>query len=431
MSTEKIEKAIDLHRSGKINRAKKLYEQILKSNPDSVDALHFLGVLYFQNGQTAKGVELVTQALKLNPRYADAHNNLGNMLKTSGRLKEAELSYALALQCNENHVEALSNLGVIYRLKNKPEEALTLLSRAAELAPNTAFVQHSLALALATLKRFAEADDALRRAFELDDSLTYVFLSLGRTLSINGYRGQTIEMYRHLLEAHPGHPIATHMLAATLGEDIPDRAADDYVQSLFDKFAASFEMQLERLNYKAPELIRNELDTLLPPNSKLDVLDLGCGTGWCGREIKHLCKKLVGVDLSPGMLKKARQEQTYKELFEEEMVQHLTRRDRSYDLMVSSDAIIYLGKLDELCSAAWQRLNASGHLVFTLEKSASEEADFVLEEHGRYSHSQRYISGVLTNSGFNLLKVKQVVVRMEIGEEVQGWMVVAQKPATA
>ncbi|MEM7002322.1 MAG: methyltransferase domain-containing protein, partial [Pseudomonadota bacterium] len=214
-------------------------------------------------------------------------------------------------------------------------------------------------------------------------------------------------------------------------EDIPDRAADDYVQSLFDKFAASFEMQLERLNYKAPELIRNELDTLLPPNSKLDVLDLGCGTGWCGREIKHLCKKLVGVDLSPGMLKKARQDQTYKELFEEEMVQHLTHRQRCYDLMVSSDAIIYLGKLDELFRAAWQRLNASGHLVFTLEKTASEEADFVLEEHGRYSHSQRYISGVLTNAGFNLLKVKQVVVRMEIGEEVQGWMVVAQKPATA
>ena len=43
------------------------------------------------------------------------------------------------------------------------------------------------------------------------------------------------------------------------------------------------------------------------PQHWLDVVDLGCGTGLFGRLLRQRARKLTGVDLSPNMLKVARQ----------------------------------------------------------------------------------------------------------------------------
>ena len=45
------------------------------------------------------------------------------------------------------------------------------------------------------------------------------------------------------------------MAASFTGQDVPLRASDAYVRSTFDHFAANFEKQLEKLEYRAPELV--------------------------------------------------------------------------------------------------------------------------------------------------------------------------------
>ena len=55
---------------------------------------------------------------------------------------------------------------------------------------------------------------------------------------------------------------------------------------------------MDKLQYKIPKLIR---DILIKPNCNKtlgSVLDLGCGTGLLGPEIKNHCSKLQGIDLS-------------------------------------------------------------------------------------------------------------------------------------
>ena len=97
------------------------------------------------------------------------------------------------------------------------------------------------------------------------------------------------------------------MLAACTGEAAPPRASDNYVRDTFDAFAGSFDQVLDQLGYRAPGLIGELLDRDLPAaDASLMIADAGCGTGLCGEFLRPRAKRLVGIDLSPGMLARAR-----------------------------------------------------------------------------------------------------------------------------
>ena len=76
---------------------------------------------------------------------------------------------------------------------------------------------------------------------------------------------------------------ARHTLAACSGRDVPRARLRRVREATFDDFAATFEAKLARLHYRAPELVATALaGPGVPPEKTLDVLDAGCGTGWCG-----------------------------------------------------------------------------------------------------------------------------------------------------
>jgi predicted TPR repeat methyltransferase len=97
------------------------------------------------------------------------------------------------------------------------------------------------------------------------------------------------------------------MLAACTGRNVPERASNAFVETPFDSFASSFEAKLETLPYRAPALVAAMLkDSGLELSHRLDVLDAGCGTGLCGAVVAPFARRLVGVDMSQGMLAHAK-----------------------------------------------------------------------------------------------------------------------------
>ena len=57
-----------------------------------------------------------------------------------------------------------------------------------------------------------------------------------------------------------------------------------------------------------PELIAGTIAAAAGPGWRGDVLDIGCGTGLCGPLLRPIAVSLCGVDLSAGMIEKARPE---------------------------------------------------------------------------------------------------------------------------
>ena len=73
------------------------------------------------------------------------------------------------------------------------------------------------------------------------------------------------------------------------------------------------------------------------------VIDLGCGTGLAARAFAAVAGEIIGIDLSPRMIERARLTGLYAELEVAEIVQGLVRQpDASADLILAADVMVYV-----------------------------------------------------------------------------------------
>jgi predicted TPR repeat methyltransferase len=240
------------------------------------------------------------------------------------------------------------------------------------------------------------------------------------------------EVFREWLEQQPDNPSARHYYAACSGVNVPDRAGDDYIEQCFDAFAGSFEEQLKvRLSYKAPELIVEAILKFLPPAaSQFDILDAGCGTGLCGPLVVAHAARLVGVDLSAGMLQKAEGKECYDSLIKAELTAYLSAPEQvaSYDVILSADTLCYFGPLESVIGAAYRSLRTGGMIAFSVEDGGerAKVTGYVINPHGRYAHDAGYVEKCLECAGFEVLGIEAAILRNEGGSPVHGLIVVGR-----
>lgn len=386
-----LQKAQNHHRAGRFDEAEQGYRSVLRLRPRDPDALHFFGMLHFHKGDRTQGIDLVRRSLEALNTNPHAWNNLGNMLLAT----------------------------------NQPEAAAEAFEKATQHGGQMPQTWYNRAICLRRLRRYSEAIDCFAKTIELDPHCTPVFERLGMMLYGLGRFRDAADVYRRWLQAEPTNPIARHMLAATTGEDVPARADDDYLRKLFDKFSDSFDENLRELGYRAPELLASTLGEYVSTEGQLDILDAGCGTGLCGPLLRSMARRLVGVDISPGMIEKAQPRGVYDELVVKELCEFMSQRPGEFDVIVSADTLVYFGALEEVAAAARGSLRREGLLAFTVEQLVDGSENFRIQPHGRYAHREQYLRDVLTGAGFQRVDIRSVVLRRERGADVQGHLVVA------
>jgi|GEM_PF-1775667 tetratricopeptide (TPR) repeat protein len=105
-----IQSAINNLQAGNIQEAGNLLKEVLSVQPDNINALHFLGLFYYETGDYDLAAEYILQALQRNPSYADAYNNLGLVLQKKGNPDNAIACYQKALDLNPDFESAHHNL---------------------------------------------------------------------------------------------------------------------------------------------------------------------------------------------------------------------------------------------------------------------------------------------------------------------------------
>ncbi|MEI6706792.1 MAG: tetratricopeptide repeat protein [Methylococcales bacterium] len=157
-TVDKFQQALSLHQQGQLEQAELLYQEILHTEPQHVDALHFLGVLKNQNGQPQLAVDLIQQSLTINANNAGAYSNLGMALQTLNRFDEALICYEKVLELTPDSVDALLSQANLLQTLNRPYEALTSYNRALTIKPDFIDALIGRGIVLQVLNRF---DDAL------------------------------------------------------------------------------------------------------------------------------------------------------------------------------------------------------------------------------------------------------------------------------
>jgi predicted TPR repeat methyltransferase len=425
---EAMELALTLHRQGKLEGAAKVYETLRRVDPKDPNPVHFLGVLCDQRGQTAQALALIHESIALDPTVPDWHNNLGNVLLEAGRLDEAARAYEEAARLAPDRAQVHNNLGVLRREQHRPVEAEAAYRRAVALDPGYVDAFTNLGSLLNGLGRQEEALEAFCHALVLKPRHGRARQALGMAYYTLKRFDEAAQVYREWLQDEPDSPEAAHHLAACSGQGVPGRAADAYVETVFDGFADSFDAKLAQLHYRAPALIEQAVAQVLgEPHGTLAVLDAGCGTGLCGPLLKPYARSLRGVDLSARMLDKAAPRQVYDTLTKAELTAFLEGEPpASLDLIVSADTLCYFGDLGPVSRAAAQALAPGGWLFFTVEGLPQDAAEpFHLNPHGRYSHRPAYLREVLAGAGLAVRELQAVHLRMEGGKPVEGFVVAA------
>jgi predicted TPR repeat methyltransferase len=390
-------KAMAVHQAGRIAEAKAMYDRLLRRRPRDPDALNFLGMLEYQRGNPGRGIELLQQSVRSAPANPHAWMNLGNMLMGTGAIEGAAAAY----------------------------------EKVTSLAPGMWQGWFNRATCLRRLRRLEEAIESLKTAISLKPDHDQAYEKLGMILYRAGKTREMTELYADWVKYNPNNPTARHMYAAAAGLEVPDRASDDYVRTTFDGFADTFDENLQELGYRAPQLLADALERyvgLVGGGSPLDILDAGAGTGLCGPLLRARSQRLVGVDLSPGMLAKARDRRVYDELVTAELCEFMRSRTDAFDVVLSADTLVYFGALEEVIAAARTTLRAPGLLAFTVERwiDGSQGGRYTMGPHGRYLHAEDYVRSALEGAGFRCLETAPAVLRVELGADVHGMVVVAE-----
>jgi predicted TPR repeat methyltransferase len=412
---------------GQLDEAAALYRKVLEANPEHADALHYSGVLAHQRGRLEEGLALVRRSLDIVPSQADWHSNLGRMLQDSGQLEEAIAAYRRALELEPGHANALNNLGALLKVQGLVADAEAAYRAAIGFDPHQADAYHNLAILLGATGRRREAITCFYKALTLRPRHPDARPLHAVAYSEINETGKAARLCEEWASDEPDNPLAIHTLAAVTGRSVPDRASDAYIEQVFDRFSATFEARLAHLRYRAPKLVARAVAAAHAPAPKaLDVLDSGCGTGQCGPLLAPYARRLVGVDLSSGMLSHARHKHVYDELIARELTAFLQSQKSTFDLVVSADTLVYFGALDAVAAAVARALRSGGRFVFTVERADPDVATYCLRPHGRFNHAASYIERVLTGAGLRATW-SRARLRMESGKPVAGLLVSALK----
>jgi len=197
-----------------------------------------------------------------------------------------------------------------------------------------------------------------------------------------------------------------------------------YVARLFDDYAPRFDRHLtQTLGYRGPELIVAALDAVAPGRRFGLAYDLGCGSGLAARALRARIDRLVGVDLSEGMVKQARASGVYDELAVGDLVAFLAGREAGgADLAVAADALVYVGDLQPIFRAAARATAAGGLIVLTLETLFGGEG-FALAPSMRFRHAPAYVERTAQAAGFKILSIEARSTRIEHDTPVPGLVV--------
>ncbi|BDI04856.1 tetratricopeptide repeat protein [Sphaerotilus microaerophilus] len=450
MSEQALAEAVRLLRSEQLPAAEAALTALLAAEPAQPDALHYLGVLRHIQGRSLEGIRLIRQALEQAPGAAGIWNNLGNILLECGELEEAAQAYQRSLAQDAAQPQAHNNLATLHRRQGRWAEAEGACLQALQADPGLPDAWYNLSLILLGQGRVREGLEANSRAILLWPRQLLAREQVLRALIVLGQLDEAARLYRDWLAEEPDNPVVQHQYAACLqglaaqgvpqpqgdasGPPAPSRASDAYVETLFDHFAASFDAKLGQLHYRAPERVATAVREALgePPGqaaAKLNVADLGCGTGLCGPLIRPWAARLAGCDLSVGMLRQAKARGVYDLLHKAELVYYLDTQPGQFDLLVCADTLCYFGDLQPVLAAARRALRPGGYFVFTVERLGFDNATgWQLQPNGRYAHTLAYLETGAAQAGLRLHAARADTLRQEAGQPVSGWVVTLAQP---
>lgn len=426
--------AIIYYEQNKLIRAYFYARLTLLLNRQNPSAMVVLGNIAYRRKKYIKSLKYYKKALQHKQDFYTANFNTAGIYFDMKNYPAAYFYGLRTVRLYPHSQEAQALFADICLEQNKTDEALEVLSQIYAKNKKDYWVCNSLSRAYQQQKKYAEALDMGWKAVTISKGENSQHVNFGYLLyeiglefpfaNVKGYAKKWVTKY-------PSNPVVSHMANAIINNTDVSQIDSLFVREIFDAFADDFEEVLKGLNYKVPSLIGKSLDSLFSnlKLKKMKILDAGCGTGLCGKYLRKYAKfrGLDGVDISPKMLKIAKQKKVYSHLYNQDLRTFLDSHSSAYDLVVAADVFTYFGELNPLFVLLYNSLRKGGRILFSVSENFQNENNYFLHQSGRFLHNRKYVENSLKRQGFFVEKLNRACLRNEGENKVFGWIVMAQK----
>jgi tetratricopeptide (TPR) repeat protein len=206
----KLERALNLHRQGRLREAAAEYQEVLAVEPQHADALHLLGGALLELGMYAEAIPCFDRAAAVQPALAAAFLGRGTAFLHLGLLEPALANLGHAVRLAPNDPKTHNGLGVALERVDRRPEALHCFEQALALDPHQADAHHNRGVLLAAQGRHAEALASIERALVLQPRQAAAQANRGTALLALGREAEALSSFDRAIALEPAAATAHH-----------------------------------------------------------------------------------------------------------------------------------------------------------------------------------------------------------------------------
>ena len=201
-------------KTGRIRDAVLQAQDILKRDPNNLEAHKLLGRIYLRslgdmpgNGNSSDNVlklaiDEYQEIVRIEPKNVDDHLLLGRLYRLNNDLQKAESELKIAVKLDPDSEEAVTTLALLYTDEGDTARALQVLSAIPD-AGRSAKLYAALGATYEQRKDYKDAIDAYKKAIRLDRDNLDAIRGLAENLLNDGQTDAALDQYKVIADANP------------------------------------------------------------------------------------------------------------------------------------------------------------------------------------------------------------------------------------
>ncbi|WP_168464505.1 class I SAM-dependent DNA methyltransferase [Wolbachia endosymbiont of Ctenocephalides felis wCfeT] len=265
-------------------------------------------------------------------------------------------------------------------------------------------------------------------------NLPIVWYNIGRCHFAAGNTSKAYNYLTKTLKLDNNYKEASYYIQKMANPSLITELPKNIIKQYFDYTGEYFvEHWLIAKQYRGHELVHMAVTKIFNNDtSKLNILDLGCGTGICGHFLKihNIGGHITGIDISNRMLNIARGcfikgKPVYNELIHMEMTEFLKQeKNNLYDVIILSEVLHYSYDFQTELELAKRSMSKKGAIICLIRRKESEDVDFI-NKGDYFRHSEGYVQRVAKEIN---MQISYMSYCKMYGSQVDGILFVLQHP---